>query len=90
MVTNIDDIIKKANAKSNSNLDFEFPRCTTRWCSSNLPATKSIPMRSSIPDVRLFRSVCENCYYDYEFEGIETWSITDEELRRDRDRVARN
>jgi hypothetical protein len=67
-------------------LGFEFPQCTTRWCTSNLPATRSIPMRSSIPDVRPFKRVCENCYYDYEFEAIETYSITDEEFQRDRDR----
>ena len=55
----------------------EFPQCTSYDCrcphAGGLPATRSIPIRPDSPNIR--RRVCENCYYDYEFEGIYTYSI---------------
>jgi hypothetical protein len=59
--------------------DFEFPKCTIQWCTSNLPATRYIPIRSDEPTIK--HRVCENCYYDYEFEGIYTYSYTGEQMR---------
>jgi hypothetical protein len=64
--------------------DIEFPQCSSydyRCPNAGgfpLPATRSIPIRPDTPNIR--RMVCENCYYDYEFEGICTysWRDTDE------------
>ena len=81
MAIKIDDIMKDITAK---NLDTitEFPLCSSYGyrCTQagGMPATRYIPIRPDTPN--LFRRVCENCYYDYEFEGIYTASHTDEEL----------
>ncbi len=61
----------------------EFPQCSSNdyRCpqAGGMPATCYIPIRPGSPNLR--RRVCENCYYDYEFEGIYTYSYTDEQLR---------
>jgi hypothetical protein len=60
----------------------EFPQCTSYGgrCphAGGLPATRFIPIRPDSPNIR--RRVCENCYFDYEFEGIYTYSYTDERI----------
>ena len=60
----------------------EFPQCSSYdgRCpqAGGMPATRWIPIRPDSPN--LFRRVCENCYYDYEFEGISTYSYNDEQL----------
>jgi hypothetical protein len=63
--------------------EFEFPKCSSydyRCPNSGvMPATRSIPIRPDTPNIR--RIVCENCFYDYEFEGLYTYSYTEEQLR---------
>jgi hypothetical protein len=54
-----------------------IPQCFIRWCTSNLPATHSIPIR---PGSENYVRVCDNCYYDFAFEGISIYSWTDEQL----------
>jgi hypothetical protein len=58
--------------------DFEWPKCTIGWCTTNLPGIRYIPIRPDSPNIR--HRVCENCYYDYEFEGIYTYSYTGEQM----------
>jgi len=77
----INDIMKDIAA---NDLDAirEFPKCSSNdyRCpqADGLPATRYIPIRPDTPN--MFRRVCENCYYDYEFEGIYTYSYKDEHV----------
>jgi hypothetical protein len=74
-MNSLNDIINKSNTVDYS--DMAIPQCFNRWCISNLPASHCIPIHpGSINYVR----VCDNCYYDFAFEGISIYSWTDEQL----------
>src|SRR6476661_1628101 len=77
----VTDIVKDIAAKHLYTIT-EFPQCSSNdyRCpqAGGMPATRYIPIGPDTPN--LFRRVCESCYYDYEFEGIYTYSNTDEQL----------
>jgi hypothetical protein len=73
MATNIDHIMKDSE-----DIGTEFPKSTSYdcRCPNGLPAKRSIETSPGH-----YRAVCENCYYDHEYEGIQVYSWTDRLLR---------
>lgn len=55
-------------------VDLKIPKYLNEWCTSNLPATSSIEIR---PGSTSFYAVCDNCYYDYVYGGVYTYSWND-------------
>jgi len=59
-------------------LDLEIPKCLNEWCTSGLPATRSIEIR---PGSTSYHAVCDNCYYDYVYGGVYIYSWKDNQRK---------